>query len=1264
MLGIYKKALWITATIAVVTLAWGCGGSTPANVISVVIFPTTPTVLVNGTVQFQSQVSGSTDRTVTWTLNDKPAGDTMTDVGKISVDGLYTAPAKVPTGTVTVKATANADKKTNATATITVDSGIRVTVLPAVATIGTGETFTFRASVTNDPTNSVTWSVKETNAGTIDKDSGVYTAPNTVPTPATATIVATSKIDTTRTGTATVTIVTAQTNTFSGISPTKAPQGGLFQDVYLNVTNLRSTSKVLFKGVEIDRTTQLVVISDKLARLRLLAEDLATAGTFPISVDGATVEAGAQTQITIIPVRPAIVEAVPDSAPQTVPNFSINVDGGYFGTTASPAVSAEFNNKLATFSVSTPRRLTIGPLSPGEIAVPGLYSVALRSKNVADLVATTNFAVQPSTAPTVEKLLALGDGAGPSAIAIDTVLGRAIVANKGTNSVQLLDVTSASYFCPPGVPVLGGPCPITATAPASLAGPVSVGVDEQRHIALVVNSGDNTVSIVNLITGGVTTPFDLKIVFGQQTAIPAPAAVGVEPNSGLALVAYKTTNTASILKIDATNPQPCLFGRGPLCVVGAVTLGTGADPQIAVDPRLKWAFVTPGGGGPLSVVDLGQQGSSVEIATDGAKRVSNVVTITTKTAHNLNSAAPTSVAITNVTDASFSGTFSVTSVPTATTFTYNQTAPNASSGGGQVGFGRTLLTFAVGNTIRGIVINPVSARVLLTDVNSNLMPVVSELDQTSNSVDIGHPALAAAFNQFTNLGVVVKPNTVGASGTNTLSLIDPTRTFINPSTVDKPGLIAEIETGGQGSSAVAVDPGTNRALVANSTSNNVSFISLGSSFKSLQISQIVIKDPARQLIPNFTLASDSPLSITVNGAGFGGGSVKVRLDGTEIATVTPADDRHFELDIPASFLAKARRYSLEVVNGVNVSNSIDLTVVKAVDMKAAGCTAPNPSAVAIDANRDLAIVANTGCDSISLVDLNSGTVLGNQVAVGKSPEGVAVLSRAARAVVTNNGSENASIVDITDAAAPKIIDKGNIGTGKGPLGVAINQDTGVAVVTNTQSNSITLFDAVTGGTPSTTGTSQIPLAVSIDPTRNIAVVANSQAGVFDVFNLNAASASPSASLRGSIAVGGFGGNPLPTSVVFDAATGNFLGSGSLGNQIFVLNPDTGQSQSVRVGVNPTSLAYNFQSSTLVTINTAGKTISVVNSQLTRSLLGGSPLGTTAVLGIAVSPVACSPDQTLTLTCPPPSAVDIHPRTNLAVVADQAGNRILLLPLPR
>lgn len=68
--------------------------------------------------------------------------------------------------------------------------------------------------------------------------------------------------------------------------------------------------------------------------------------------------------------------------------------------------------------------------------------------------------------------------------------------------------------------------------------------------------------------------------------------------------------------------------------------------------------------------------------TTGAARSSNVVTITTTTAHNL--AIGDTVTIASVTDASFDGTFPVVSVPSSTTFTYNQVGVDGTSGNGSV----------------------------------------------------------------------------------------------------------------------------------------------------------------------------------------------------------------------------------------------------------------------------------------------------------------------------------------------------------------------------------------------------------------------------------------------------------------------------------------------------------------------------------------------------------------------------------------------------
>jgi DNA-binding beta-propeller fold protein YncE len=76
-----------------------------------------------------------------------------------------------------------------------------------------------------------------------------------------------------------------------------------------------------------------------------------------------------------------------------------------------------------------------------------------------------------------------------------------------------------------------------------------------------------------------------------------------------------------------------------------------------------------------------------------------------------------------------------------------------------------------------------------------------------------------------------------------------------------------------------------------------------------------------------------------------------------------------------------------------------------------------------------------------------------------------------------------------------------------------------------------------------------------------------------------------------------------------------------------------------VGINPTSIAYNYLSSTIVTVNSISSTISVLDITDARVHanmgLKGAQLGSIA----------------------------IHPRTNIAVIVDEANNRLLLVPMP-
>src|SRR5438309_7138270 len=130
-----------------------------------------------------------------------------------------------------------------ASAIVSLDSGIRVSFAQPTCTIGTGETFNFTSFVTVSGTSNLTvsgtsnqkviWSVSS-GIGTIDANSGVYTAPATT---GTATITATSQADPTESASATLTIVTAADPTLSSLSPPTGAIGATLQQVYLTGTN-------------------------------------------------------------------------------------------------------------------------------------------------------------------------------------------------------------------------------------------------------------------------------------------------------------------------------------------------------------------------------------------------------------------------------------------------------------------------------------------------------------------------------------------------------------------------------------------------------------------------------------------------------------------------------------------------------------------------------------------------------------------------------------------------------------------------------------------------------------------------------------------------------------------------------------------------------------------------------------------------------------------------------------------------------------------
>jgi DNA-binding beta-propeller fold protein YncE len=187
---------------------------------------------------------------------------------------------------------------------------------------------------------------------------------------------------------------------------------------------------------------------------------------------------------------------------------------------------------------------------------------------------------------------------------------------------------------------------------------------------------------------------------------------------------------------------------------------------------------------------------------------------------------------------------------------------------------------------------------------------------------------------------------------------------------------------------------------------------------------------------------------------------------------------------------------------------------------------------------------------------------------------------------------------------------------------------------NTNSNSVSSFQTSIISSGQTADNSPAdgssPVAIGIDTVNQKALIANAGSGTVSILNT---SASPPA------AVNSIAGLSQPTSVAFDPVNQVFIVTSSLGNAIFFVDAQGNQTVPVRVGINPTSVAYNYLSSTIVTVNSISSTISVLSITDQR---------VHANMGLKASQLG---------------SIAIHPRTNIAAIVDQANNRLLLIPMP-
>ncbi len=337
--------------------------------ITVQVLPSSSTRAVTHRQTFAVQVTNTSNQNVQWQVNGIPGGNPT--VGLIcmanvdpcqpistsnggSVD--YVAPGAVPTSNpVTVTATSQADPSRSGSAQVTILAHVQVSVMPSSVTLAAGAAQQFTAVVDGTSNQNVTWQVSGVGCGGVGSPCGtinslgLYTAPLAPPTPNTITVTATSADDTSRSGSATVTVATGATITTLLPASLTAGATGDFALKVQGSNFVPSTpgpgSTVLLNGTA--RTTTCP--SGGECRITLAAADLAVAGNFPVQIRNPDSTRSNQVSLVVVPATTTEdVILLTAAAPNATGKDIVVVEPSTAGT------ASELNLNIAAMGPFTP----------------------------------------------------------------------------------------------------------------------------------------------------------------------------------------------------------------------------------------------------------------------------------------------------------------------------------------------------------------------------------------------------------------------------------------------------------------------------------------------------------------------------------------------------------------------------------------------------------------------------------------------------------------------------------------------------------------------------------------------------------------------------------------------------------------------------------------------------------------------------------------------------------------------------------------------
>ncbi len=847
--------------------------------------------------------------------------------------------------------------------------------------------------------------------------------------------------------------------------------------------------------------------------------------------DGSTTTSNISCPLNIAYASPAVVSATPDNIPQGS-NSLIAVNGGYFGGTNTPIVKLLLDGSLNTVSSSGPRQF-VGTQQGTSLQNPGLYEVSVQSNAPLGSqplfpTATTNVAVQPTfaTLNSIPTTLSLGAGnPAPSSFALDSANGFAVMTEQGTNMLQIIDLTGSVPVLGPSYTMTSGGAPTSVALDTQLSIPGYSGQD----LAVVVSSADSKLYLYAISRTSITQigsiPVDLQsLILASGTGVPTPFSVGVDPETHLAALAYSSTNQfANVGFIVDVNPNldgsdtkvhTCFANSKaqiPPCAIALVSMVTGATPQVVMQPGAPLAYVTPGGQGTTSVVNLLQQGTSSQIApagtsttTSGAYRVNGVVTIITTTPHGINPSSGGTVIISGLLPADLNGTYQVLAGSVTSPYTFQYAQPGTPTGTeletntgasgsplGSVQYGTSYYSFNTTSTATGAAINPTTRMFAFADPNASTGQIgfISTFDQTVSSLTLtagscytcqpnpsGAPELgfnSVSFDPYTDVLVAYDPSTNPATPSfpgNAISLINPGTTTASGGYSAAYRIIAAIPTGQVGSGTytptgqttpvtvngpMIYDPKSKFVLVGNAGSNTLSYLNLDPSnqFKPIHIDTLqVIPAPGQSTNPAWAVPSGqpalgSPASTTCNPIDPNNPCMPQAVQLNQTATLRV---------LGGGFLPGGAGSANPVVRLDGSSNGV--TILTATNGEVDFTVNASVLTVAHDYALDVVAggVTSNSMDLYAVGVLDMTPVCATTSSFPQGPEGVAIDDTLHIAFVTNYACNSVSIITINPAGfttkggtvAPYGSVINTLKVGNNPIGVDVIPRLGYAVVAN------------------------------------------------------------------------------------------------------------------------------------------------------------------------------------------------------------------------